>query len=99
MIPVMPMTALSEGEMTMTRIGAEEVLIVHVHGQYYAISGRCSHMGRSLAGGSLRGYELTCPAHGATFDVRTGAVLGAPAGAGLKRYPVVVEAGKVNLMI
>ncbi len=99
MIPLMPMTALAEGDMAQVRVGGEEVLIAHVYGQYYAVSARCPHAGRSLAGGTLRGYELVCPAHGATFDVRTGAVLSAPAEAGLKRFPVAVEAGKVNLIL
>ena len=55
--------------------------------------------GRSLVGGTLRGHELTCPAHGATFDVRTGTAIGAPAEAGLKKFAVALEAGKVNLII
>ena len=99
MIPVLPMTALTEGEMTATRVGGEEVLIVNVYGQYYAVSNLCSHAGRPLMGGTLRGFELTCPAHGATFDVRTGAAIGAPAETGLKRYGVALEAGKVNLIL
>jgi 3-phenylpropionate/trans-cinnamate dioxygenase ferredoxin subunit len=99
MIPVMPMAALAEGEMAATRVGAEDVLIANVHGQYYAVSNRCTHAGRPLSGGILRGYELTCPAHGATFDVRTGAPLNAPAETGLKRFAVALEAGKINLII
>jgi nitrite reductase/ring-hydroxylating ferredoxin subunit len=98
-IPVLPMTALGEGEMTATRVGGEEVLIANVYGQYYAVSNLCSHAGRPLAGGTLRGHELTCPAHGAIFDVRTGTAIGAPAEAGLKRFAVALEAGKVNLII
>jgi nitrite reductase/ring-hydroxylating ferredoxin subunit len=93
------MTALAEGEMAAVRIGGEEILIANVHGQYHAISNRCSHAGRPLSTGTLRGHELTCPAHGATFDVRTGAVLGAPAETGLKRFPVLIEAGRVNLIV
>lgn len=99
MIPVLPITALGDGEMLATRIGGEEVLIANVHGQYYAVSNLCTHAGRPLAGGSLRGFELTCPAHGATFDVRTGLPVGAPAETGLKRFQVVLEAGKVNLVL
>lgn len=99
MTPVMPMASLGDGEMAACRVGGEEVLIVNVYGQYYAVSNRCTHAGKPLSGGTLRGYELTCPAHGARFDVRTGTVLEAPAEAGLKRYPVTLQAGKINVTV
>jgi len=35
--------------------------------------------------------------HGASFDVRTGAVLGAPASAPLKSYPVRVVDGHIEV--
>lgn len=85
--------------MATARVDGEEVLIANVYGQYYAVSNLCSHAGRPLAGGTLRGHKLTCPAHGATFDVRTGTAIGAPAEAGLKRFSVALEAGKVNLIL
>lgn len=93
------MTALGEGEMAACRIGREEVLIANVQGQYYAVNNLCTHAGRPLSGGILDGHELICPAHGARFDLRTGSVIGAPAEAGLKRYPVTLVAGKVNVTI
>ena len=85
--------------MAVCRVAEEEILIANVDGQYYAVSNLCSHRGQRLAEGTLRGFELTCPAHGARFDMRTGTVLGAPAEEGLKRYPVTVVAGKINVSV
>lgn len=45
-----------------------------------------------LSEGTVEGAEVTCPGHGARFDVRTGAVLGPPAGQAVKSYPVEVTA-------
>jgi nitrite reductase/ring-hydroxylating ferredoxin subunit len=41
-----------------------------------------------LSEGTVEGAEVTCPWHGATFDIRTGAVLGPPAGQAVTSYPV-----------
>ena len=38
---------------------------------------------RSLSEGDLIGKEITCPLHGAIFDVTTGEVLEGPAGEGV----------------
>ncbi len=41
-----------------------------------------------MSEGTVEGTEVTCPWHGAKFDLRTGALLGPPARQGLKSYPV-----------
>lgn len=52
----------------------QEVLIVNVKGEIYAVSDRCGHMGPSLFYGELNDYNIECPLHGTQFDVRTGQV-------------------------
>ena len=94
-VPVMPMAALSSGEMTLVRVNDVDVLVCNVEEQYFAVEARCSHAAQSLATGRLRGHEISCPLHGARFDVRTGACTRAPAQRPIKRFPVFLEAGKV----
>jgi len=99
LIPVMPMTALGEGQMMACTVAGQELLIANVDGQYYALSNLCSHAGQRLSLGRLRGHELSCPLHRAAFDIRTGAPLSAPATESLKRYPVTLAGGKVNVTL
>ena len=99
MTPVMPMTALAEGEMAACVVEGLQMLVCHVKGQYYAIENRCSHAGTKLSAGRLRGYELSCPLHRATFDIRTGAPLCAPATESIAWYPVTLVHGKVNVSV
>ena len=99
MIAVMPVTALSEGQMAACTVAGEEVLIAQVEGQFYAVANRCSHAGQRLSGGRLSGFEIRCPLHRAIFDIRTGVPLTAPAERPLKRYPVTLSGGKVCLNI
>jgi nitrite reductase/ring-hydroxylating ferredoxin subunit len=42
------------------------------------IPAKCPHRGAPLARGTLFGFFLQCPWHGATFDLRTGARLRGP---------------------
>ena len=46
---------------------------------YYAIGDTCTHRGGLLSEGDVQGTKVTCPWHGADFDLKSGAVLGPPA--------------------
>jgi len=63
---------LPEGQMKRVVIGDVPVLLANVGGKYYAIANKCNHLGGSLASGRLEGNVVTCPKHGAQFDVKTG---------------------------
>src|SRR5438876_11597967 len=67
------------------------VAIFNVDGTYCAIGGTCTHQGGPLSEGALDGFTVTCPWHGAQFDVRTGERLSPPAPTGVPRYKVRVE--------
>ena len=51
------------------------VLLVNLGGVAYAIDDTCNHAGESLSKGELTGCQISCPAHGYLFDVRTGALV------------------------
>ena len=93
------MATLAEGGMAACRVDGVELLICQVRGSYYAVSNRCSHANQALSGGKLRGHTISCPLHGARFDVRTGKCLAAPATAPIRSFPVTLEAGKVLVAV
>ena len=97
--PVVAMAQLGEGEMASAEINGVAVLVCQVDGEYYAVSNDCSHARQKLSGGRLRGHEVTCPLHGARFDVRDGACKAAPAVRPIKTFPVTLEAGKVCVTV
>ena len=90
---------IPEGGLKVVRVDDEPVVVFHVGGQYYALADRCSHARQPLHGGRLRGYEITCPLHGARFDIRTGQCLAAPASAPVQTFPVSIESGKVSVSV
>ncbi len=61
------------------RPGDHGILVCRIAGVLHALVDNCSHRDAQLSTGRLRGTVITCPVHGAQFDVRTGAHLCAPA--------------------
>jgi 3-phenylpropionate/trans-cinnamate dioxygenase ferredoxin subunit len=64
-------------------------------GDFYAINDVCSHGEVSLSEGEMIGCEVECWAHGARFDVRTGAVTELPAIDPVDAYPLRVDGERV----
>lgn len=67
---------LAPGRMVAVEVEGQRILLANVDGSYYAIADRCTHAGGSLSKGTLEGSTVTCPRHGAQFDVRTGKAVG-----------------------
>ena len=99
MIPVLPIAALSDGEMMRVSAHGVDLLVCQVAGQIYALADRCSHARQALSNGKLSGFEVRCPLHGARFDVRTGACKSPPATFPVKTFPVTLEGGKVCVSV
>lgn len=90
---------LSPGEGKRIEIGDKKIALFNVEGVYYAIDDTCTHRGGPLSEGELEGNEITCPWHGATFDLTTGAALGGPAPKGVSRYNVRVSGDQIEIEI
>jgi len=69
---------IPEGKLTHVTAGGKEVLVANVGGEYYAMSNICNHAGAELHEGEINKKELTCPWHGAKWDVTTGELLWFP---------------------
>ena len=58
---------------------------------FYAVEIWCSHQRVSMITGYVEGCELTCPLHGASFDLKTGEALGLPASMPIQTYELKLE--------
>ncbi len=82
---------LDEGELMAVEVDGEPVCLAKVEGRVYAFTDDCTHIGGPLNEGELDGEVLTCPWHGAQFNITTGKVLRGPARQDIATYPVKVE--------
>lgn len=54
-------------------------LLLRIGDQYFCIEDTCTHDGQAMTDGPVQDHEITCPRHGARFDIRTGKALCMPA--------------------
>lgn len=73
------------------------IAVFNLDGTFYAIEDVCTHDGGILTGGPVNGCIITCPRHGATFDVRSGEALSAPAYEPTASFPVRITDGMVQV--
>ena len=66
---------VKEGQIKHVMVQGRAILIANVGGKYYAVAGRCPHLGGRLAQGKLDGTVITCPKHGSQFDITDGHVV------------------------
>ena len=89
--------ALKENEFRVSEVPPGSALLVgdvavfNIAGSVFAPQGKCTHRQGPLAEGKLDGSTVTCPVHGAQFNVCTGQVLRGPAKDPLKTYRVIVN--------
>lgn len=63
---------ISNGQMKHVEINGKEISIANLDGKFFAIADRCAHMNGRLSRGNINQNIVTCPFHGAKFDVTSG---------------------------
>ena len=85
------------GKAIAVEVNGKPIALFNVNDQYYAIDDTCTHAGGSLSEGEVKGTTVTCPWHGAEFNITNGAVLGEPAPEGVKSYKVHIESEEIKI--
>jgi 3-phenylpropionate/trans-cinnamate dioxygenase ferredoxin subunit len=96
-IKVVSVEDLSPGEMKGAEVLGKQILLVNLAGKYYAMGDICTHMTCNLSRGSIKGDSVVCPCHFSVYDVKTGSVLGGPAGKPEPVFRVRIE--KESVMV
>src|ERR1700738_4102719 len=83
------------GATLLGHVGDEDVLLVRVGSEIFAIDAHCSHYHGPLAEGLVDGESIRCPWHHACFDLRTGEAARAPALNPVAVWRVEHEGGRI----
>jgi 3-phenylpropionate/trans-cinnamate dioxygenase ferredoxin component len=79
---------LAPGEVRCVQVEKKPVAVWNIGGTYYGAEDFCPHLGGPLSEGTLEGTCVTCPWHGAKFDLATGKALEGPSKRDLVVYRV-----------
>ena len=90
---------IPNGQAKLVEVDGNEIAVFNVDGSFHAIDNSCTHVGGPLCEGEISGAEVTCPWHGAVFDVTSGQVLGPPAGSDVNRYNVRVAGLDIEIEV
>ena len=90
---------IEPGKARLFDVKGKPIALFNVDGKFFAVDNTCTHKGGPLAEGIISGHEVTCPWHGARFDVRTGEVVGPPAQKAVARYAVRVTGTDVEVEV
>ncbi len=80
----------------------ENILVVNVGGEFFAVSNTCPHAGGYLNYGPLDNYIIECPLHFWPFDLRSGKLVDmdyADEEDRLNTYPVIIEGDEIFVEI
>ena len=88
---------VSIGKAIAVDVAGKRIALFNINGKFFAIDDECTHASGPLSEGEIDGNTVTCPWHGATFDVSSGLATGAPAFEGVKSYKITVEGENISI--
>ena len=74
-----------------------DILICHTNNGIFAVEDKCSHADIPLCGGQIIDNFISCPVHGAVFDLTDGSVQSPPAFEDLKTYEIKIEGTSISV--
>ena len=77
---------LADQQAKLVEVEGQKIALFRVDGGFYALSDTCTHRRGPLSEGTVEGAEVTCPWHGATFDIGPGRSWDRPLG-GRQKLP------------
>ncbi len=75
----------------------QAIAVFRLGDDLFALKDLCTHGAARLSDGWVEDGCVECPLHQGTFDIRTGAACQAPATEAVRRFPVRVTAGRVEV--
>ena len=78
-------------------IDGKEIVVININQEFYAIADICSHDDGPLGEGEIEGNKISCPRHGALFDIRNGKALTLPAVVDIPSYPIQIVNGRIEI--
>jgi|TARA_B110000003_G_scaffold103164_1_gene105367 3-phenylpropionate/trans-cinnamate dioxygenase ferredoxin subunit len=96
-IQVADITDIDINQSQSVNIDEVDILICNTDNGVFAVEDKCSHADIPLCGGQITGNYITCPVHGAVFDLTDGSVQSPPAFEDLNTFEVKIEGTSISV--
>ena len=73
------------------------ILISNTEEGFFAVKDLCTHAFSPLYGGYIQGTLISCPLHGAVFNLKTGEAMSPPAFEDLEIFEIKINGTSINL--
>lgn len=90
---------VEKGTIHCVDVNETTIVLVEQDDGYAAIDSRCTHQGGALCDGDLSEDTITCPLHGAEFDLDTGEPAAPPATEAVDTYDLRVEEDRIEVKV
>ncbi len=94
-VKVASVTEMPPGARKSVIVDETPALLLRVGDDFYCIEDVCTHDGQPLTDGPVADCQITCPRHGARFDLRTGRPTRMPATEPVRTFRVEVRGDDV----
>jgi CDP-4-dehydro-6-deoxyglucose reductase len=89
----------SEGTPAAAQAGGTAVALFRLGEEFFALRDLCTHGNARLSEGYVENGCVECPLHQGLFDIRTGAACSAPITEDVRRFPVRLVDGRVEVAV
>ena len=80
-------------------VGLNRILLCNTETGIFAVEDKCSHAIQPLEGGDIEDGVITCPKHGACFDLKTGKPRNNLSNRPIKVFALRVKAGRIEVSV
>ena len=96
-IPVADVTDIALNQSVSVELEDQSILISNTENGVFAVEDRCTHADIPLCGGQIVGNFISCPVHGAVFDLSDGSVQAPPAFEDLETFEVKIDGTSISV--
>ena len=85
------------GHSISVNVEGKKILICNTDEGFFAVEDMCTHALIPLCGGLIQGTLISCPLHGAVFDLKRGEVMAPAAFEDLKTFNLKIEGTSISV--
>ena len=87
------------GTKKLVELNGAEVILCNTKDKIFAVRNLCSHAYEKLDCGRMKNGWISCPVHGARFDLETGAAMNPPAVMPVDVFEVRIEGDTIEVAV